>query len=257
MSRGVSHLHVTIAAPVTALIVPLVILGAMLLSSTVASAQQSEAEWAFAPLGPFADERVVTALRLQMDAASAGATSGVTLAYHGGVEVDPAQDPRALLEAAGIVPPGGAAPRGLVIERPCRVWAADGTLEASALALGEELVAAWSAYGVNFAPCTLTTDPILADLYVFPPGEPPAALTEVATQGVGSFIGFAPDAPGTATPVETPPPATDVPVIDPVPADGGDGAEEGTDETVAVIVGIVLAVVVLAVGRGISWYRPV
>jgi hypothetical protein len=74
---------------------------------TTVHAQTTEAEWAFAPRGIFADQRVILSMQLEMATDYVETTSGVTLAYHdpmGHLSVDQAAEADALplLMAAGV-----------------------------------------------------------------------------------------------------------------------------------------------------------
>ncbi|MGE3960877.1 MAG: hypothetical protein AB7F65_04275 [Dehalococcoidia bacterium] len=204
--------------------------------------QSDAAEWTLAPLGLFGDERVELAMRLQIDAEAAAATAGVALSYFGSTEA-PAGNAADLLAAAGVAAPGQAA-EGLVIERPCRTWAADETLAPVATALGAELSEAWATYEVGFPPCGQTDDPALADILVFPAGEPPAGIDLQTPRGAGSFLGFARPVQEGATPGTG--------GGEPTPAEGGSLGEAQETGAVEVAVALAAAAVVLGGGRLLS-----
>lgn len=207
-------------------------------------AQTTEAEWAFVPLGLFGDERVRLSLRLQMDEAAAGDAAGVALRYHDGSDLPPAEDADILLYAAGIVSPDDGRAAHLIIERPCRAWAAEG-LAPAAEVLGAELARVWARYQVQFPPCGVTDDPTLADILVFAAGSPPAEVDLAGYEPLGSFLSAA---PVSSTPGGTP--------VDPAPAQGGSLGGEETDDTLALIAGLLVATAVLAGARVLTGTGP-
>ncbi len=232
MSRGVHQLLTVVMA--------LVALGAAFAPVT-ASAQRPAAQWALAPLGPFADERVQIAMQLQMETAPAAAEAGVALAYFLDRDLDPSMDPRALLEAAGLVV-GSQGSSGIVIERPCRAWSAETSLDSVAMALGTELSEAWGAYDVNFPPCALTPDPALADILVFT--APPEGVDLQTPRAAGSFLGV-PRSDGTGGSAGG----------GPAPSQNGSLGETRDTSPLAMALGVAGAVAVLAGGRLVSAHR--
>lgn len=205
-----------------------------------ADAQTTDAEWAFAPLGIFADPRVQVGIASQVDSARAGEASGVALSFHqaDGL-VAPAEEAPLLLAAAGIIPPEGGNATGLVVERPCRTWAANPRLRDAATVLGEELGRVWAQYGVTVAPCLNTDDPTLADVIVFAAGSPPAEVDLLAARSTGSFLGSS-QMPGAG--------GDDVVV----PAEGGSLGDGDGDDVIATAIGLAVAVLCVAGARRIS-----
>lgn len=237
-------------------IASLLVLAALALPQ-ITAAQAPEAEWAFNPMGVFADERVQLSMRLQMDTEAAADASGISLDYLGASELPPEEDAELLLAAAGVLPPEGGQVTGIVVERPCRVWAANESLTPAAVALGEELSRVWSQYGVSFPPCGATDDPAGADILVFPFGEPPAEVDLFAARAQGSFLGFAEPSggtPGEATgSTGSTGGGTDA---GPAPAQGGSGGDEASSDALAMTIGALLALGALAAARGLTGIRP-
>jgi len=233
-------------------IASLLVLAALALPQ-IAAAQAPEAEWAFNPMGVFADERVQLSMRLQMDTDAAADASGVTLDYLGAGELPPEEDAELLLAAAGVLPPEGSQITGIVVERPCRVWAANESLAPAAVALGEELSRVWSQYGVGFPPCGATDDPAGADILVFPFGQPPAEVDLFAARAQGSFLGIAEAPDGAPAGTGGNGGGTDA---GPAPAQGGSGGDEASSDALAMTIGAVLALAALAGARGLTGIRP-
>jgi hypothetical protein len=191
----------TLAVRVTAVVLAAVVvaMAAATTSAQITSAQTSSAEWAFAPKGIFADDRVVQSMRVQMDTDAAAAAGGVSLAYLGGAELftTPA-DALPLLWAAGILGHDATTATDLNVIRACHVWSGGASdAEADALAttaavIGAELSRVWGALGVSFAPCEATGDAAVADLLVFPAGDPPAGLDFLGYDPAGSFLASQP-----------------------------------------------------------------
>lgn len=153
----------------------------------IVNAQTTEAEWAFAPRGIFADQRVILSMQLQMATEDAEATSGIALAYHdpmGHLTVDQAAEADALplLMAAGVHDGTSA---WVQPARSCRAWSDPGLEEVRDL-LSAELARVWTDLGVTIAPCEAVTDAADADILVF--ATAPAAVDFGGHDPDGSFL---------------------------------------------------------------------
>lgn len=135
--------------------------------------------WAFAPRGPFADDRVVLAFALLVDTSGVPDTAGVDGALRYGDEgvieftnEKDASEAELLFAAAGLANPA----EDLTPVRACRFWTPTGIPEDEAriavgAALGAAIADALRDLGLEVAPCVFTEESGDADVYLWEFGQ--------------------------------------------------------------------------------------
>lgn len=147
--------------------------------------------WLLRPRGVFADERVAIGVAYLVDSEPVLEAAGIgdnRLWYHQLDPLPPAEAPvrgRLLLAAAGL--DDGSTLTGA---RACTVWAPTGSelLTAGARAVGEQLAAALTSFGVPVDACELVEDSTDADVFIWAFGQDLHVDASPAEPEVDSFI---------------------------------------------------------------------